>query len=163
LQAVEDLCIHKLGQGLYSRLEDECQRHIEKSIRNLTGQTPDPVLFLELVHMCWNKHSSQMSLIRSIFLYLVRCPRSFHHFHIKELLIMHTIRFCRIEPTSYRPRMLVRYGILAFLYSVGTWRHALRSACCPCSINHCWLSIITVPDFCAANNHRCMERYEKES
>jgi len=71
-KAVEDLCIHKLGQGLYSRLEDECQRHIEKSIRNLTGQTPDPVLFLELVHMCWNKHSSQMSLIRSIFLYLDR-------------------------------------------------------------------------------------------
>ena len=70
-QAVEDLCIHKLGQGLYCRLEAECQRHIERSIRDLTGQTPDPVLFLELVHMCWNKHSSQMSLIRSIFLYLV--------------------------------------------------------------------------------------------
>ena len=74
-QAVEDLCLHKLGQSLYARLEEECERHIERSIRELMGHKADPVLFLELVHACWGQHSSQMSLIRSIFLYLVSSTR----------------------------------------------------------------------------------------
>jgi hypothetical protein len=28
-QAVEDLCIHRLGQNLYSKLTEECEAHIQ--------------------------------------------------------------------------------------------------------------------------------------
>jgi hypothetical protein len=38
----------------------------------LVNQTPDPVLFLELVQHTWDAHCNQMTTIRSIFLYLDR-------------------------------------------------------------------------------------------
>mmetsp|Transcript_54946 Transcript_54946/g.112192 ORF Transcript_54946/g.112192 Transcript_54946/m.112192 type:complete len:775 (+) Transcript_54946:478-2802(+) len=71
-KAVEDLCIHKLGQNLYVKLQAECEEHIKKEIASLVAQTADAVLFLEVVEQCWQTHTKQMSLIRSIFLYLDR-------------------------------------------------------------------------------------------
>jgi len=71
-KAVEDLCIHKLGQNLYARLAEECEQHIKKQVAALVSQASDPVEFLDVVEACWNTHSEQMSLIRSIFLYLDR-------------------------------------------------------------------------------------------
>jgi hypothetical protein len=97
LQGVEDLCIHKLGQSLYEKLSVECEEHIKTNIAGqaslsllrlvcsmpcltladfalfagLISQISDPVLFLELVQHTWDSHCKQMSIIRSIFLYLV--------------------------------------------------------------------------------------------
>ena len=34
-KAVEDLCIHKLGHNLYSKLSEECEQHIETEIAKL--------------------------------------------------------------------------------------------------------------------------------
>ena len=34
-KAVEDLCIHKLGQNLYTKLSAECEHHIETEIAKL--------------------------------------------------------------------------------------------------------------------------------
>ena len=71
-KAVEDLCIHKLGQNLYDKLASECEQHIEVEIAKLVGLPDDAQLLLETVEAAWHTHCSQMSLIRSIFLYLDR-------------------------------------------------------------------------------------------
>jgi cullin-4 len=71
-KAVEDLCIHKLGQNLYDKLAVECEQHIEIEIAKLVGLPDDAQLLLETVEAAWHTHCAQMSLIRSIFLYLDR-------------------------------------------------------------------------------------------
>jgi len=71
-KSVEDLCIHRLGPNLYSRLQNDCEEHIKSEIDSLIGQPDDATIFLEVVEACWQKHCNQMSLIRSIFLYLDR-------------------------------------------------------------------------------------------
>lgn len=44
-KAVQDLCIHKLGQNLYNRLSAECEQHIQKQVAKLVSQVPNlPVL-----------------------------------------------------------------------------------------------------------------------
>ena len=72
MQAVEDMCIHKLAPNLYTRLKEECHRHIETTVHKLVDQTPDHVAFLSLVDDTWSEFSHQMVTIRSIFLYLDR-------------------------------------------------------------------------------------------
>jgi len=39
-KAVEDLCIHKLGQNLYNKLAAECEQHIETEIAKLVRSLP---------------------------------------------------------------------------------------------------------------------------
>ncbi|GAU44789.1 hypothetical protein TSUD_382870 [Trifolium subterraneum] len=40
-QAVNDLCIHKMGGNLYQRIEKECEVHISAALQSLVGQSPD--------------------------------------------------------------------------------------------------------------------------
>ncbi len=73
LQAVEDLCVHKMAGKLYHRLQQECETHIAAKLRSLlVGQSPDAVVFLSHVESCWQDHCDQMLVIRSIALYLDR-------------------------------------------------------------------------------------------
>lgn len=72
LQAVEDLCLHKMAGNLYQKLQQECEVHIAAELRLLVGQSPDVVVFLSHVASCWQGHCDQMLLIRSIALYLDR-------------------------------------------------------------------------------------------
>ena len=72
LQAVEDMCVHKLGDKLYRLLQEVCEVHIASNLRGLQGQSPDPVLFLNSVAAFWKDHCDQMLMIRSIALYLDR-------------------------------------------------------------------------------------------
>ncbi|CAN4123744.1 unnamed protein product [Withania somnifera] len=60
-QAVNDLCLHKMGGSLYQRIEKECESHIAAALRSLVGQSEDLVDF-----------SDQMLMIRGIALYLDR-------------------------------------------------------------------------------------------
>ncbi|PNY04718.1 cullin-4-like protein [Trifolium pratense] len=71
-QAVEDLCIHKMGGNLYQRIEKECEVHISAALQSLVGQSPDLVVFLSLVERCWQDHCDQMLMIRDIALFLDR-------------------------------------------------------------------------------------------
>ncbi|ONK65143.1 uncharacterized protein A4U43_C07F34130 [Asparagus officinalis] len=71
-QAVNDLCIHKMGGNLYQRIQTECEVHISAALMSLVGQSPDLVVFLSLVVKCWQDFSDQMLIIRSIALYLDR-------------------------------------------------------------------------------------------
>lgn len=71
-QAVNDLCIHKMGGNLYQRIQSECEVHISTALQSLVGQSPDLVVFLSLVEKCWQDFSDQMLIIRSIALYLDR-------------------------------------------------------------------------------------------
>ncbi|KAH9749455.1 Cullin-4 [Citrus sinensis] len=71
-QAVNDLCLHKMGGNLYQRIEKECEEHISAAIRSLVGQSPDLVVFLSLVERCWQDLCDQMLMIRGIALYLDR-------------------------------------------------------------------------------------------
>lgn len=69
---MEDLCVLKYSNQVYERLKNICDNHVGSSMKALTGQSPDPVVFLNLMRHCWMDHCEQMILIRSIFLYLDR-------------------------------------------------------------------------------------------
>ncbi|KAF7840480.1 cullin-4 [Senna tora] len=71
-QAVNDLCLHKMGGNLYQRIEKECEAHISAALQSLVGQSPDLVVFLSLVERCWQDLCDQMLMIRGIALYLDR-------------------------------------------------------------------------------------------
>ncbi|KAK4743694.1 hypothetical protein SAY87_010006 [Trapa incisa] len=71
-QAVNDLCLHKLGGNLYQRIKKECEEHISAALQSLVGQSPDLVVFLTLAARCWQDLCNQMLMIRSIALYLDR-------------------------------------------------------------------------------------------
>jgi cullin-4 len=72
LQAVEDLCVHKMAGNLYRRLQQECESHMSVKLKDLVGRSPDAVVFLSHVEGCWQDHCDQMLVIRSIALYLDR-------------------------------------------------------------------------------------------
>ncbi|XP_052182282.1 cullin-4-like [Diospyros lotus] len=71
-QAVNDLCLHKMGGSLYQRIEKECEAHIFAVLQSLVGQTEDLVVFLSLVEKCWQDFCDQVLMIRGIALYLDR-------------------------------------------------------------------------------------------
>ncbi|KAK4710812.1 hypothetical protein R3W88_005325 [Solanum pinnatisectum] len=71
-QAVNDLCLHKMGGSLYQRIEKECEAHIVAVLQSLVGQSEDLVVFLSLVERCWQDFCDQMLMIRGIALYLDR-------------------------------------------------------------------------------------------
>ncbi|KAL9253206.1 Cullin-4-like protein [Drosera capensis] len=71
-QAVNDLCLHKMGGNLYIRIEKECDAHIYAVLQSLVGQSPDLLVFLSLIENCWQDLCDQMLMIRSIALYLDR-------------------------------------------------------------------------------------------
>lgn len=72
MQAVNDLCLHKMGGNLYRRIEKECEVHISAALQSLVGQSPDLVVFLGYVEKCWQDFCDQMLMIRGIALYLDR-------------------------------------------------------------------------------------------
>ncbi|KAM7505971.1 hypothetical protein LguiB_004875 [Lonicera macranthoides] len=71
-QAVNDLCLHKMGGSLYQRIEKECESHISTALQSLVGQSEDLMVFLSLVEKCWQDFCDQMLMIRGIALYLDR-------------------------------------------------------------------------------------------
>ncbi|XP_031123798.1 cullin-4-like isoform X2 [Ipomoea triloba] len=71
-QAVNDLCLHKMGGSLYQRIEKECETHIAMALQSLVGQSEDLVVFLSLVEKCWQDFCDQILTIRGIALYLDR-------------------------------------------------------------------------------------------
>ncbi|THU61819.1 hypothetical protein C4D60_Mb07t27280 [Musa balbisiana] len=71
-QAVDDLCLHKMGGNLYQRVQRECEIHISRALSSLVGQSPDLVVFLSLVEKCWQDFCDQMLTIRGIALVLDR-------------------------------------------------------------------------------------------
>jgi len=71
-RAVEDLCLHKMGEKLYQRLKEVCDAHAGAMVQQIQSQSDDPTAFLGLVDTCWHHHCQQMATIRSIFLCLDR-------------------------------------------------------------------------------------------
>ncbi|KAL3376875.1 hypothetical protein AABB24_003343 [Solanum stoloniferum] len=71
-QAVNDLCLHKMGGSLYQRIQKECEAHIVAVLQSLVGQSEDLVVFLSLVERCWQDLCDQMLMIRGIALFLDR-------------------------------------------------------------------------------------------
>lgn len=53
VQAVQDMCMHKMADKLYLKLQAVLDEHISAQITVLQGQLSlDPVLFLEKVRKC---------------------------------------------------------------------------------------------------------------
>ncbi|KAG4381955.1 hypothetical protein GLYMA_15G249700v4 [Glycine max] len=71
-QAVNDLCLYKMGVNLHQQIEKECEAHISAALQSLVGQSPDLVVFRSLVERCWQDLCDQMLMIRGIALYLDR-------------------------------------------------------------------------------------------
>ncbi|KAG4398688.1 hypothetical protein GLYMA_08G096100v4 [Glycine max] len=71
-QAVNDLCLYKMGGNLYQRITKECEEHISVALQSLVGQSPDLIVFLSLVERCWQDLCDQLLMIRGIALFLDR-------------------------------------------------------------------------------------------
>ena len=80
-RSVEDLCVHKMGAKLYSRLKDKLEHHTSLIIQRLASQIrtnnigddlPSLSNLLESVGAVWTDFNSALSSVRSIFLYLDR-------------------------------------------------------------------------------------------
>ena len=71
---VEDVCLHKLGAGLYARLRASCESHVRERVATLRGRdgAEDPVAFLNRVDDVWGDNCDATLTIRSVFLYLDR-------------------------------------------------------------------------------------------
>lgn len=71
--AVQDMCMHKLAQGLYVKLQHECDVHIANQLLNLKSCLQlEPIAFLEKINNVWEDYCNQMLTIRQVFLYLDR-------------------------------------------------------------------------------------------
>ena len=59
---VEDLCIHKMAERIYGRLEEACDKHIQSQLGGLAAmeEALDPVAFLEHMASCWSDHCKQV-------------------------------------------------------------------------------------------------------
>lgn len=71
-RCVEDLCMHKLGNWLYKKLNTEVEGYIHAMVDSLVGKTSDQSYFLSIVDNVWKEHCEQMTTIRNVFLYLDR-------------------------------------------------------------------------------------------
>ncbi|XP_036621814.1 cullin-4B-like [Trichosurus vulpecula] len=71
-QAVENLCSYRIAANLYKQLRQICEEHIRSQIHQFQEDSLDGVLFLRKIDECWHTHCRQMSMIRSIFLFLDR-------------------------------------------------------------------------------------------
>lgn len=69
---VEDACLHKHSSGLYTRLRDVCDQHVQSQIATLANYSHPPHTFLQEIDAVWQRHCLNMLKIRSIFLYLDR-------------------------------------------------------------------------------------------
>ncbi|GFR43674.1 hypothetical protein Agub_g4782, partial [Astrephomene gubernaculifera] len=71
--AVQDMCMHKMADKLYNRLQQECDTHIRAHVGSLSDcLSLDSLPFLDRVSAVWGDHCSCMLLTRQIFLYLDR-------------------------------------------------------------------------------------------
>uniref|UniRef100_A0A7N4PHA9 Cullin-4B n=1 Tax=Sarcophilus harrisii TaxID=9305 RepID=A0A7N4PHA9_SARHA len=61
-----------ISAKLYKQLRQICEEHIRTQIHQFREDSLDSVLFLKKIDKCWHNHCRQMSMIRSIFLYLDR-------------------------------------------------------------------------------------------
>eukprot|EP00301_Raphidiophrys_heterophryoidea_P004178 c11832_g1_i1.p1 GENE.c11832_g1_i1~~c11832_g1_i1.p1 ORF type:complete len:750 (-),score=218.78 c11832_g1_i1:183-2432(-) len=68
----QDMCVHKKGELLYSRLRAACDIHINQSISALSGAQVCDEDYLVMVNRCWENSCRQMMDIRLIFLFLDR-------------------------------------------------------------------------------------------
>lgn len=71
-KAVENLCSHDMSMHLYDKLKKVCEDHVKRTIDQLTGDGMDNFVFLNKMNVLWESHCRQMTMIRSIFLYLDR-------------------------------------------------------------------------------------------
>ncbi|KAG0168743.1 Cullin-4B [Apophysomyces sp. BC1015] len=58
-QLCEDLCQYDLAERVFSRLQDECQKHIEDEFTKLSMDTTEGVAYLEVVDSLWTNHCDQ--------------------------------------------------------------------------------------------------------
>ncbi|TPX36563.1 hypothetical protein SmJEL517_g01214 [Synchytrium microbalum] len=68
----ENLCLHKMASGLYTKLQAECEEHVQSQVALLQTNGTEGEHFLQALETVWTSHCQQMILIRSIFLYLDR-------------------------------------------------------------------------------------------
>ncbi|CAG8463661.1 232_t:CDS:2 [Dentiscutata erythropus] len=59
-KACENLCLHKMADRLYSRLQEECESHLLKEKEKLDCDNSDDEAFLQVVDQCWQAHCKQM-------------------------------------------------------------------------------------------------------
>ncbi|XP_065681125.1 cullin-4A isoform X1 [Hydra vulgaris] len=71
-KAVENLCSHNMSSQLYERLREVCEEHVKTIIAEFSSDIIDNFVFLKKMDKQWESHCRQMTMIRSIFLYLDR-------------------------------------------------------------------------------------------
>ncbi|XP_066924143.1 cullin-4B-like [Clytia hemisphaerica] len=71
-KAVENLCSHDMSMNLYDRLKNVCENYVKSIIKDFICDGMDNFMYLKKMNELWESHCRQMTMIRSIFLYLDR-------------------------------------------------------------------------------------------
>ncbi len=76
-RTVEELCIHKLSENLYSNLIGECREFIENNVLNTLSPAHRPYSsdfrgHLQALELMWKTHCDRIFVAKNIFLYLDR-------------------------------------------------------------------------------------------
>eukprot|EP00197_Chlamydomonas_leiostraca_P016154 CAMPEP_0202861492 /NCGR_PEP_ID=MMETSP1391-20130828/2868_1 /ASSEMBLY_ACC=CAM_ASM_000867 /TAXON_ID=1034604 /ORGANISM="Chlamydomonas leiostraca, Strain SAG 11-49" /LENGTH=749 /DNA_ID=CAMNT_0049540895 /DNA_START=162 /DNA_END=2411 /DNA_ORIENTATION=- len=71
--AVQDMCLHKMADKLFTKLQEECDAHVARTVARLAAHTSlEPVAFLDRLDGAWRELCAGQMTIRQIFLYLDR-------------------------------------------------------------------------------------------
>ncbi|KAL0321370.1 UNVERIFIED_CONTAM: Cullin-4 [Sesamum radiatum] len=65
-QAVNDLCLHKMGRSLYQRIEKECEAYISAALQSLVGQSEDLLFRKHLSLASEVEHKTVFGLLKMI-------------------------------------------------------------------------------------------------
>jgi cullin 4 len=100
-RTTEDVCIHKMGARLYTRLQLEFETYTERLVNNLllsleNSSTASTLAFLSQTERAWEDYCQQTLAVRSIFLYLDRTHVLQSAGSLKSIwsLAMHLLRSC---------------------------------------------------------------------
>ena len=100
-RTTEDLCIHKMGARLYTRLQVEFEEYTERLVGKLllsleSSSTSSTLAFLTQTEGAWEDYCRQTLAVRSIFLYLDRTHVLQSAGSLKSIwsLAMHLLRIC---------------------------------------------------------------------
>ena len=100
-RTTEDLCIHKMGARLYTRLQVEFEEYTERLVNDLlqsleNSSTASTTAFLTQTEAVWEDYCRQTLAVRSIFLYLDRTHVLQSAGSLKSIwsLAMHLLRLC---------------------------------------------------------------------
>ncbi|KAL7753697.1 hypothetical protein RI367_000628 [Sorochytrium milnesiophthora] len=117
-KACESLCHHKFAASLLQKLQAEIRQHVSRLQRKMLGDLSVNEDFLRAFSVVWTQYCQQMSMIRSIFLYLDRT----YVLQSRSMPIwdyaLHVFKEILLEPTDVQSSILRKKLVTGTLHLI---------------------------------------------